>query len=107
MSKKRKIKEKFTENKQKNDSSDVSPKIHTPEPVIFIEAENNIPANNHKDDDLPPKETAAFFGTLVAFFAISFVLKYIFPNVPEYVFERILIVFLASFCDITLWKLSP
>lgn len=64
----------------------------------------NIPA---PEPDLPTRDVIVFFGALAVFFIISFLFKYICPNVPEYVFERILLVFLAIFCIAVLYRLSP
>lgn len=65
------------------------------------------PENIQSQDDIDTRDAARFFLTLLAFFVLSFALKYIFPNVPEYIFERILIILLGAFCASVLWKLSP
>ena len=65
------------------------------------------PAPEEREPDIPEKEVYIFFGTILVLFTISFLLKYIFPHVPEYIFERLLLIVLAAFCGCTLWKLSP
>ena len=69
-----------------------------------IQENRHIPA---PEPDLPNRDVIVFFGALAVFFIISFLFKYICPNVPEYVFERILLVFLAIFCIAVLYRLSP
>ena len=65
------------------------------------------PVTEELEQDIPTKEVYIFFGTLLALFTVSFLLKYMLPHVPEYIFERLLLLVLAAFCGRTLWKLSP
>ena len=60
-----------------------------------------------KEPDISSKEIIFYFSTIGGLFLLAYILKYIFPNVPEYVFERLLLLVLAAFCCYTLWKISP
>ena len=69
--------------------------------------ETHLPDISVKETDLSSKEVIIFFSTITGLFLLAFCLKYIFPNVPEYIFERLLLLVLAAFCGYTLWKISP
>ena len=73
--------------------------VNTKNEAVRIETEE-------LEKDIPIRQVIIFFSVLVAIFTLSFILKYIFPNVPEYVFERLLMVILALFCIYVLWNVS-
>lgn len=67
---------------------------------------NKLATETAHTEDIPSAEVIMFFGFIAGLFFLSFALKYIFPNVPEHIFEKILLIALACFCFYTLWKIS-
>jgi len=79
--------------------------ISIPEEIKTLET--HITGISAKEPDISSKEIIFYFSTIGGLFLLAYILKYIFPNVPEYVFERLLLLVLAAFCCYTLWKISP
>lgn len=79
--------------------------IAIPEEIKTLET--HITGISAKEPDISSKEIIFYFSTIGGLFLLAYILKYIFPNVPEYVFERLLLLVLAAFCCYTLWKISP
>ena len=75
------------------------------EEIITVKDET-FPVAAETEKDIPIKQVIVFFSVLVVIFTLSFALKYILPNVPEYVFERLLMIVLALFCIYMLWNVS-
>jgi len=86
-------------NRKKNYPEDNSTEIRHTE-----NSEKTCPAD---ENDMPYIQVICFFSVLAGFFLLSFMLKYIFPNIPEYVFEKLLMLVFGAFCAYTLWEISP
>ncbi|MCR4820381.1 MAG: hypothetical protein K5838_04580 [Elusimicrobiales bacterium] len=97
--KNKRINEEIQKNNIPNDEIAIPEEIKTLEtPPTGISA---------KEPDISSKEVIFYFSTIGGLFLLAYILKYIFPNVPEYIFERLLLLVLAAFCCHTLWKISP
>ena len=100
---KKKDKNKRINEEIKNNTS--NKEISIPEEIKTLET--HITGISAKEPDISSKEIIFYFSTIGGLFLLAYILKYIFPNVPEYVFERLLLLVLAAFCCYTLWKISP
>lgn len=72
------------------------------------ETKNDVPntAQARLANDVKPKQIYTFAAVILAAFAIAFCLKYVFPNVPEYITERIIAVLLLAYFIFTLKNTS-